>query len=173
MADLPIKSDCYILGDSIAVGSAQAVRECRVDAKIGISSTAIIGRAHDAALVVISAGSNDPKNPRLKQNLETIRAKASGRVLWVVPINGTAAETVKAVAARRGDGLIFFAPAKDNVHPHYYGPIAAQIRSELKSLKAAIGNDSAAPQPTAPVAKKPGLVARFKTWIRKHRGKAE
>jgi hypothetical protein len=74
MADLPVNADCYIIGDSIAAGSAQAVRECSVDAKIGISSTAIIGRAHDAALVVISAGSNDPKNPRLRQNLETIRA---------------------------------------------------------------------------------------------------
>jgi hypothetical protein len=66
MADLQPNTDCYVIGDSIAVGSAQAVRECRVDAKIGISSTAIASRAHHAKLVVISAGSNDSKNPRLK-----------------------------------------------------------------------------------------------------------
>jgi hypothetical protein len=168
MADLPVNLDCYIIGDSIAAGSARAVRECSVDAKIGISSTAIIGRAHDAALVVISAGSNDPKNPRLRQNLETIRAKATRRVLWIVPIDKTAAAAVRYTAAKHGDGLITFAPAKDNVHPHYYGPVATQIRAELKALRtAATPARAAEPQSAAPATQqKPSLWSRIRGWFR-------
>jgi hypothetical protein len=143
MADLQPNTDCYVIGDSIAVGSAQAVRECRVDAKIGISSTAIASRAHNAKLVVISAGSDDSKNPRLKQDLELIRSKTKGRVLWIVPVDKTAADAVRAVAARHRDGAITFSAAKDNVHPRSYFPIAAQIRAELKSLKTATSSPAA------------------------------
>jgi hypothetical protein len=129
MADL---SPCTIVGDSIAVGTAQAVSECRSDAKIGIGSAAIVSRVHDAALVVISAGSNDPRNPKLKQNLETIRAKLTGRVMWIVPIDPVAAAAVKAVAASHRDGTVGFSPARDRVHPHSYGPIAQAVRQSLR-----------------------------------------
>jgi hypothetical protein len=162
MADLTPNTDCYVIGDSIAVGSAQAVRECRVDAKIGISSTAIASRGHDAKLVVISSGSNDPGNPRLKQNLELVRSKARGRVLWIVPVDKTAADAVRAVAARHGDGAITFSAAKDNVHPRSYGPIAAQIRSELKSLKRGTSSPTASPAATD---KKPTLLSRIRAWF--------
>jgi hypothetical protein len=164
MADLPPNTDCYVIGDSIALGSAAAVGECRADAKIGISSTAIVSRAHDAKLVVISAGSNDPGNPRLKQNLELIRSKATGRVLWIVPLDKTAADAVRAVAARHGDGAITFSAAKDNVHPRSYGPIAAQIRSELKSLKKPTSSLTAAP--AAVTDEKPSLLSRIRAWFR-------
>ena len=70
---------CLIAGDSIAVGVAPYLPRCAVNAKVGITSTAIIRRVGAANLLIISAGSNDPRNPRLINNLKSIRAKATAK----------------------------------------------------------------------------------------------
>ena len=122
---------CAIIGDSIAIDAGRHIPQCIHDAKIGIGSAAIIGRVHDADLVVISAGSNDPHNPRLAANLRTIRAKITGHVLWILPIDRTAALAVREVAAIRGDLIVTFEPAGDRVHPKTYTGIDAAIRAAL------------------------------------------
>ena len=48
---------CLIAGDSIAVGVAPYLPRCAVNAKVGITSTAIIRRVGAANLLIISAGS--------------------------------------------------------------------------------------------------------------------
>ena len=74
---------CLIAGDSIALDIARHAPQCAADAKIGIGSAAIVARVHPAPLVVISAGSNDPDNPRLVRNLTEIRVRAGfSRVVW-------------------------------------------------------------------------------------------
>jgi len=158
----PSLAKCYIEGDSIAVGTATAEglsakyrpTDCKMDAKIGISSTAIIARAHDAELVVISAGSNDPTNPKLVDNLETIRAKATHKVLWIVPaVSAVAADAVKKVAAEHGDDTISFTPGGDHTHPRTYAPIIAQVQADLQNLNKVVEEVA----PTQPISQEPSM----------------
>lgn len=124
--------DLAIIGDSIAVGTGAAVGKVPnsiVDAKVGINAKAILDRVHDAARVVISAGSNDPHNPRLVDYLLEIRAAITGRVLWIVPVDKVAALTVRAVASSYGDETEAFTPGPDNVHPRSYAPLADRVKA--------------------------------------------
>jgi hypothetical protein len=124
------RADCLIAGDSIAVGLGEAMRECRTDAKIGISSAAVVARVSPATWVIVSAGSNDPHNPRLADNLRSMHQRApAAHLIFIIPINPTAAAANYAVARRYGAATVTFAPARDNVHPRAYGPIAAQVRA--------------------------------------------
>ena len=134
---------CVIAGDSIAVGTATAEGlkssrrpPCTMDAKIGIPSAQVIGRIHGADLLVVSAGSNDPDNPKLEQNLRAIRAKATGEVLWIVPVNERAASIVKKVAAVHHDGIISFTPGRDGLHPRSYAPIIAEVNRLIAATQA-------------------------------------
>jgi hypothetical protein len=127
-ADLGQPTGCLIAGDSIALDVGRYAPYCATDARIGIGSGAIISRVRPARLVVISAGSNDPDNPRLADNLERMRARAgAARVAWIVPVDPRAAAAVRAVARRRGDALVAFAPARDGVHPRCPRCVARQI----------------------------------------------
>src|SRR5580700_9449292 len=108
---------CAVVGDSIALGVSPYLPECTVDAKIGISSAAVIGRVHEADVLIVSAGSNDPDNPSLVSNLERIRAKATGKVIRIRPVNLKAAMAVLHVAGQHGDLVVSFEPGRDHVHP--------------------------------------------------------
>jgi hypothetical protein len=109
---------CLIAGDSIAVDIGRHAPQCVTDARIGIGSAAIVARVTPARLVVISAGSNDPDNPRLAKNLEAMRARAGdARVVWIVPVDPRAAAAVMAVARAHGDRAVPFIAARDHVHP--------------------------------------------------------
>jgi hypothetical protein len=111
-------SSCLIAGDSIALDVGRYAPNCALDARIGIGSAAIIARVRPATLVVVSAGSNDPDNPRLVRNLEAMRARAGqGRVVWILPTHPRAAAAMLAVARQHGDAAVPFAAARDNVHP--------------------------------------------------------
>ena len=119
---------CAVIGDSIAVDIGRAMPECATKAMIGIGSAAIVGRAGPAGMCIVSAGSNDPRNPNLGKNLEAIRARCGGRVIWVLPIDLVARAAVRQVATRHGDAVVSFAPAADNVHPHFIAPLVAAVR---------------------------------------------
>ena len=124
----PIPVPCLVVGDSIALDIGRYAPRCASDARIGIGSAAIVLRVRPARLVVISAGSNDPDNPRLAANLERMRLRAgAARVVWIVPVDPRAAAAVRAVARRRGDGVATFAPARDRVHPRCPRCLARQI----------------------------------------------
>ena len=120
--------DCLIAGDSIAVGTGPHLRQCVTNAKVGISSAAIIPRVGNAKLLIVSAGSNDPNNPRLEDNLRAIRAKGNAReVVWILPANMNAALTVSKVARSYGDRTVSFTPGRDGIHPRSYRALAASI----------------------------------------------
>jgi hypothetical protein len=119
---------CAVIGDSIAIDVAAAFHgRCEVNAKIGIASNAIIGRVISADVTVISAGSNDPDNPHLADNLRRIRAKISGRAIWLLPIATRPRTLVELVASEHGDQVVAFHPAHDNVHPKHPAEIAKRI----------------------------------------------
>ena len=122
--------DCLIAGDSIAVGIGQHLRQCVTNAKVGISSAAVIQRVGNANLLIVSAGSNDPRNPRLEANLKAIRARAD-RVIWIVPQNRRAAQVVFSVARFFGDSVVTFTPSRDGIHPKSYGVLAESVRRHM------------------------------------------
>ena len=122
---------CAIVGDSIALGISMQIPACRHNAKVGIASDAVIARVDASVEVtVVSAGSNDPSNPRLRDNLKRIRKRAK-RVIWVLPVNAKARAAVTAVAAAHGDPVVSFAPAGDHVHPQSYAALARTVSAAL------------------------------------------
>lgn len=120
-----------IVGDCLAVGLAQQLPHDIVDAKVGVPSADIIHRVHPADVLIVSAGSNDPENTSLLGNLNAIRRKATGRVIWIVPIHKRAAALVTEVGMRNGDSLIHFVPGGDNIHPKSYIALARRVRPAL------------------------------------------
>ncbi len=125
---------CAIVGDSIAVGVGAHLRGCIVDAAIGISAAQVIGRVRAAAALIVSAGANNPRDPDLASQLEAIRARARGRVIWIAPVDPMAARAVAAVAARHGDAVIHIEPGPDRVHPRSYPALADAVRSAMAGL---------------------------------------
>jgi hypothetical protein len=126
------RPSCAIVGDSIAVGAGLVMPECLTDAKGGIPSAEVISRVKPADVLFISAGSNDPSNPQLENNLEAIRAKASAAVVWIEPVSSRAAAAVRRVAAARHDSIVQFEPSSDGVHPKSYRDLAISLRKYLK-----------------------------------------
>jgi uncharacterized protein with von Willebrand factor type A (vWA) domain len=123
--------ECIAIGDSIAVGVGQAAH-CKINAKVGASSSYVADHtiSSNKSVAVISAGSNDPHNPRLRTNLDRIRSKITAkRVIWILPYNRKAAAVVQAAAVQYGDGYIDLAAFKtrDGVHPSSYGSVARKL----------------------------------------------
>lgn len=123
--------DCIAIGDSIAVGIGQAAH-CTINARVSASSSYIADHVitSNKDIAIISAGSNDPNNPKLRTNLDRIRSKINAkRVIWILPYNRKAAAAVKAVAVQFGDGYIDLASFKtqDGVHPSSYRSVARKI----------------------------------------------
>ena len=121
--------DCLILGDSIAVGTQQARRECVSYAKVGINSHRwnqdYLKNDLAANTVIISLGSNDHKGVRTKAELQRIREKVgtNAQVFWILPAIKPEIQTiVKDMATEYGDVVI---PIKslqpDGVHPSRAG----------------------------------------------------
>jgi len=119
--------ECFIMGDSIAVGVAQARKECQAQVQSGISSTNYIKKFGDkiqpARVVIISLGANDFKIDT-KANIEKIRSRVKAdHVFWILPNELKKPDAVKAVrdvAAANGD-TVLDRPKKnmsaDGIHP--------------------------------------------------------
>jgi hypothetical protein len=127
------QSSCAVVGDSIALGAGKFLQACKIDAKNGISSAAVVARVDRTSDVnVISAGSNDPENPNLRANLDRIRSRARD-VIWILPIDNRARSVVQEVAAAHGDPVVSFAPAGDRVHPRSEMALARSIVAVMGS----------------------------------------
>ena len=121
--------ECLILGDSIAVGTAQARPECVSYSKGGINSydwlNKNVGKSpYVAKTVIISLGSNDHKYVKTASELRTIRQLTkSDRVYWILPaIKPDIQDIVRKVAAENGDVVLPITRLqKDGVHPSWAG----------------------------------------------------
>lgn len=124
-----IMLECLIVGDSIAVGTANVRPECVSYSKGGINSwqwvNKNIGKTPlQAKTVIISLGSNDHKGVKTEKELETIRELTKAdRVFWILPaIKPDIQEIVKKVAAKNGDTVLPITRLqKDGVHPSWAG----------------------------------------------------
>lgn len=128
--------DCAYIGDSIAVGLQQLDSHCEVHAKVGAGSGFIAthyARNDATDYVIISMGSNDPRNPRLAHNARQLRRSLKAEVvIWILPYNKEAAVTIESVAREFQDGWVSlkYFPSRDNVHPAYR-PVARNIQQAL------------------------------------------
>lgn len=128
---------CLILGDSLADGTAVALRalvgdRCAVVARDGAGTGWIVSANPGGAFgtVVLSSGSNDAAVPGLAGRLATLRAGVTAKtVVWLLPYNRAAAERVKTVAAANGDRWVDVGglPSRDGIHPASYAPIAQAV----------------------------------------------
>jgi hypothetical protein len=131
---------CALVGDSIAVEAAQYLRGCKLNAKIGIPSGAVVARVDPAAEInVVSAGSNDPDEPDLRANLERIRARAR-RTIWILPAIASARAAVREVAGRHGDAVVAFAARGDGVHPASAATLAQAIDAAIAQADGGLSN---------------------------------
>ena len=120
--------DCLILGDSIAVGTAQFRPDCAVYAKSGINShnwlNKNVGKNLTAKSVIISLGSNDHQGVKTFHELMAIRQLTdAGRVYWILPANKPdVTEIVEIIARNFGDTILPITKvSKDGVHPTTVG----------------------------------------------------
>ena len=117
-----------IIGDSIAVGTANVRKEC-VSYSIGGYNTWQWNRDYlkndlTANTVIISLGSNDHAGVKTEAELIRIRrASFADRVFWIVPaIKPHIQVIVKRVAESYGDTVIpIKSLEKDQVHPSWNG----------------------------------------------------
>lgn len=125
--------ECLILGDSLAVGIGQVRTECVTYAKSGINSYNYVNRhiLHtngntQAKTIIISLGSNDLKNIKTFEELDTLRQLVKAdRVYWIMPaIKEDKRQTVYQVAEKYKDTVIDSRKhqlSSDGVHPTYKG----------------------------------------------------
>lgn len=120
--------ECIILGDSIAVGTAQMRPECVALAQSGINSRDWNRKNRDNAVVaetvIISLGSNDTKHIRTIWEVTQMRERVrADRVFWILPANKKhVAEFVELVARDFEDTVIRIPEvSKDGVHPTVKG----------------------------------------------------
>jgi lysophospholipase L1-like esterase len=121
--------DCLIMGDSIAVGTAQVRQECVSYSKGGINSyqwlNSNVGKSpYLAKTVIISLGSNDHKYVKTLSELRNIRELTKAdRVYWILPaIKPDIQDIVRKVAAENGDVVLPITRLqKDGIHPSWAG----------------------------------------------------
>ncbi len=130
------RRECLVIGDSLAVGLGMALKSqgvfCDVYARKGLTAWQIgllapIGRY---AVAYVSAGSNNPKNPHLEDEVRVLRSHIrASKVVWVLPYDRTAAQAVNSNAAETGGLVVDMAwfATRDRVHPVSYGPLARMI----------------------------------------------
>ena len=121
--------ECLIVGDSIAVGTAQARTECVSYSQSGINSRQWLNKnigntPLQARTVIISLGSNDHKYVKTESELRVIRTLTKAdKVYWILPaIKPDIQEVVKQIAAEHGDTVLPITRIqKDGVHPSWAG----------------------------------------------------
>ena len=122
--------DCLIMGDSIAVGTAQVRQECVSYSKGGINSyqwlNANVGKSpYVAKHVIISLGSNDHKYIKTETELRTIRELTKAeRVYWILPSTKfpVQRDAIWKIANEYHDTVLKTERMQaDNVHPSWAG----------------------------------------------------
>lgn len=128
---------CLILGDSTAVGTADALAaqgiRCEVHARVSAPSgeTGATWRGSGpVSRALIALGSNDPNNPALASNLLALRRRTSAaQVTWLAPYHPAAARVVTSLARSFGDTVVQLADhdSRDRVHPSSYRSVATSL----------------------------------------------
>jgi lysophospholipase L1-like esterase len=134
--------DCMIIGDSIAVGTAQVRQECTSLSTSGLNSKQWNKKYKDQNLqapsVIISLGTNDHRGVNTFKELMNLRTRVDARhVYWIMPpcndqfCKADVNDIVEIIARNFGDTMITTKRVqKDAVHPSWagYKELANQTR---------------------------------------------
>ena len=134
--------DCMIIGDSIAVGTAQVRQECTSLSTGGLNSKQWNKKYKDQSLqassVIISLGTNDHKGVHTFKELMNMRTRVDARhVYWIMPpcndqfCKADVNDIVEIIARNFGDTMITTKRVQtDAVHPSWagYKELANQTR---------------------------------------------
>lgn len=125
--------DCLIIGDSIAVGTANVRQEC-VSYSVGGYNTwqwnkKFADKNLNAKSVIISLGTNDHQGVNTFKELMTMRSKVDAeRVYWILPpcnekfCKPRVNEIVEIIARNHGDVIIKTNRLQtDAIHPSWAG----------------------------------------------------
>jgi lysophospholipase L1-like esterase len=119
---------CLIIGDSIAVGTAQFRPDCVAYAHGGWNSRQWNKRYESTALaaktVIISLGSNDHVGVRTLWELQQLRNRTKAdRVFWIMPaIKPDVQKMVEQIARDYGDVILPITRLQaDGIHPSWAG----------------------------------------------------
>lgn len=165
---------CLVLGDSTAVGTAQALAsqgvQCAVHAREGAPSIETVKTWHSGSFTeraLIALGSNDALNPKLASNLRLLRGRVSAtRVTWLAPYHSRAAQIVAEVAAEFGDDVVHLGrfSSKDRVHPRSYRVVASALQWQMPSSipdRYRTARSAPIPVPQAPASIRQAVVMTF------------
>jgi hypothetical protein len=144
---------CLVLGDSTAVGTADALAlqgiRCEVHARVGAHASGLAREWQGSTapvVALIALGSNDVGDPRLEHSLIVVRARTRApRVTWLVPYERSAALIVTKVAVQFGDRVVPLAqePTRDGVHPTSYHPVASRLKwKPFSAIRKEVSNGS-------------------------------
>ena len=116
--------ECLIVGDSIAVGTAQHRPECVSLSQGGINSRDWNKKNRDNAIaaktVIISLGSNDHSGIHTLWELQELRRNVNAdRVYWIMPAIKPHIQKIVEIVARDNNDIIIPITKlqKDGVHP--------------------------------------------------------
>lgn len=133
------------VGDSIAVGLAQAARQSGAQAPqsaaVGHTTAKAIKALQPgvvgARVAVVSVGTNDaPLNPVILANLR--RAIGATQYIWIAPFDDSKAAVVTSHARTYKDTVLQlknFAIAKDQIHPSDYVALHEAVTKHLRSTR--------------------------------------
>ncbi len=125
--------ECLILGDSIAVGTANVRKECVSYSVGGINTNGWNKKFSDkellAGTVIISLGTNDHSGVHTFKELSAMRSRVTAsRVYWILPpcndkfCKPHVNDVVEIIARSRGDIVIKTDRLqKDAIHPSWAG----------------------------------------------------
>ena len=125
--------DCLIVGDSIAVGTANVRQECVSYSVGGLNSrqwnNKFANKDLSAGTTIISLGTNDHDGVHTFKELSIMRSRVTaGRVFWILPpcndkfCKSNVNEIVEIIAKSRGDTIIKTNRLqKDAIHPSWAG----------------------------------------------------
>jgi hypothetical protein len=136
-------SSCYVMGDSIALGTARQLPQCWSDAKVGLNSQQALTRFVNnpfTDLTVISMGVNDKGTDiPTRDNLIVLRERVrSPIVIWILPTDPGKKYTIEQVAYGFHDRTIdlnepdlyqWISPL-DHLHPTLTGYALVAMRAE-------------------------------------------
>ncbi len=160
------KPNLFVIGDSIALGTAQALG-CSCHAIEGASyATIATWEVPNVDTLIVSMGTNPGgKGPNalaaVRPALQTVANKASAagvrQIIWIAPnyyppLLSQERQIVQSFARSRDDPCVAFIAGADGIHPRSYAALANDVRSMITPIQAPIPAPVPAPgQTPAPI----------------------
>lgn len=148
ICSIEASASCYIMGDSIAQGVAQHIKNCSSATKVGLNTDSALrfwGRQADLKkelkkdFIVVSLGVNDGNSEnsiKTLENLVGIRSQMqASRIVWILPPKHEKSQVVQRIANHYNDYVLDIRSVlgKDGIHPTGRGYL--DIANKIKEFQ--------------------------------------